>query len=60
MGDSYQSGGEGAGSYDPDTDIDGVNQCHRSSDAYPERLVRDGVVPYTLDFVAARPPRCRT
>ena len=51
MGDSYQSG-EGAGSYDPDTDIDGVNQCHRSSDAYPERLVRDGVVPYTLDLVA--------
>jgi hypothetical protein len=51
MGDSYQSG-EGAGNYDPDTDRDGVNQCHRSRDAYAERLVRDGVVPYELDFVA--------
>src|SRR3954454_14329158 len=51
MGDSYQSG-EGAGNYDPDTDRDGVNQCHRSYDAYPHRLVDRGVSRYTLQFRA--------
>ncbi len=51
MGDSYQSG-EGAGSYESGTDVDGVNQCHRSLDAYPHRLVNSGVVSNELDFVA--------
>ena len=51
MGDSYQSG-EGAGNYHPETDIGGVNQCHRSRDAYPELLVRRGDVSHTLDFRA--------
>ena len=51
MGDSYQSG-VGAGDYWPETDIGGTNECLRSNNAYAERLVDDGTIPYTLDFVA--------
>jgi hypothetical protein len=51
MGDSYQSG-VGAGSYASGTDSGGTNECLRSSNAYAERLVADGTVPWQLDFVA--------
>jgi hypothetical protein len=51
MGDSYQSG-VGAGSYIGGTDDGGTNECLRSQNAYAERLVADGTVPYQLDFVA--------
>lgn len=51
LGDSFQSG-EGAYDYLPGTDIDGVNECHRSANAYPELLVDRGVVNLTLDFRA--------
>lgn len=43
LGDSYSSG-EGAvdsnlaGRFEPGTDIDGVNECHRSLDAYPHAV----------------------
>lgn len=50
LGDSYQSG-QGVGNYEPGTDNDG-NGCRRSYDAYPYRLVADGVVNLTLDFRA--------
>ena len=39
LGDSYASG-EGGSSYWPGTDTPGVNECHRSPDAYPEQLAR--------------------
>lgn len=51
MGDSFQSG-EGAGDYEDGTDVGGVNQCHRSANAYPRRLVARGAVSYSLAFVA--------
>ncbi len=51
MGDSYQSG-EGAYNYLPGTNINGVNQCHRSTNAYPELLVDRGVVNLDLRFRA--------
>lgn len=51
LGDSYQSG-EGAGSYASGTDSDGVNQCHRSANAYAKVLTDDGTIPFALDFVA--------
>lgn len=51
LGDSYQSG-EGAGDYDADTDRGGVNQCHRSNNAYSRLLTLDGTIPFTLDFAA--------
>jgi hypothetical protein len=51
MGDSFQSG-EGAGDYDADTDIGGVNQCHQSKHAYPRVLQQRGVVTDVLNFVA--------
>lgn len=37
MGDSFSSG-EGNPSFDPATDQDGVNECHRSPVAYPRLL----------------------
>ena len=42
----------GAGSYAGGTDDGGVNECLRSQNAYAQRLVADGTVPYMLDFVA--------
>jgi hypothetical protein len=51
MGDSFQSG-EGAGDYEDGTDVGGVNQCHRSANAYPRRLVDRGATSHSLDFVA--------
>lgn len=50
LGDSYQSG-EGAGDYLDGTDTSS-NKCHRSPNAYPQRLVDDGIVHLTLDFGA--------
>jgi lysophospholipase L1-like esterase/chitodextrinase len=51
LGDSFQSG-EGAYDYESGTDVDGVNQCHRSENAYPHLLVEQGVVNLDLDFKA--------
>lgn len=51
MGDSYQSG-EGAYDYATGTDVNGVNQCHRSANAYPNNLVNSGAVRLQLNFVA--------
>ncbi|MDJ0325353.1 PKD domain-containing protein [Cryobacterium sp. PH31-AA6] len=51
LGDSYQSG-EGTKDYITGTDIEGVNQCHRSESAYPGLLVSSQVVQLTLDFRA--------
>lgn len=70
MGDSYQSG-EGARTYDskttyapsgqppylPGTDTP-ENQCHRSSDAYSQILVRE-VIPGPQNFVACSGARIR-
>lgn len=50
LGDSYQSG-EGAYDYLPLTDTP-ENQCHRSANAYPRRLVDNGTVALDLDFGA--------
>ena len=51
MGDSYQSGEGDRGNYLTGTDQNN-NLCHRSPNAYPERLVNTGVVNLKLDFVA--------
>ncbi|MBG6215168.1 cytoskeletal protein CcmA (bactofilin family) [Cryobacterium sp. CAN_C3] len=51
LGDSYQSG-EGTFDYIDGTDVDGINQCHRSDFAYPSLLVDQGVVKLDLDFRA--------
>lgn len=51
LGDSYQSG-EGAYDYEAGTDVVGTNMCHRSANAYPQRLVDRGAVRLDLDFVA--------
>ena len=51
MGDSYQSGEGDRGNYLPGTDQNN-NLCHRSPNAYAERLVSNGVVKLKLDFVA--------
>lgn len=52
LGDSFQSG-EGAGNYEEGTNQKtGGNGCRRSFDAYPHRLVADGVVNLDLDFRA--------
>lgn len=40
MGDSFSSG-EGNPSFDPATDQDGVNECHRSPKAFPRLLQSD-------------------
>ncbi|MDP9797545.1 lysophospholipase L1-like esterase [Catenuloplanes nepalensis] len=42
LGDSFQSG-EGAYDYQVGTDLPGINLCHRSDNAYPRLLQRDGV-----------------
>ena len=39
LGDSYAAG-ESGDPYDPGTDIPGVNECHRSSQAYPHVLAK--------------------
>ena len=51
LGDSYQSG-EGIHDYWVGTDTADRNMCHRSVAAYPELLVRDGVVSDRLSFWA--------
>lgn len=40
MGDSFSSG-EGNPVFDPATDRDGMNECHRSHEAYPHLLQND-------------------
>ncbi len=50
LGDSFQSG-EGAYSYWPGADSD-TNRCHRSMNAYRERLVDMGAVRLNLQFWA--------
>jgi lysophospholipase L1-like esterase len=50
LGDSFQSG-EGTFNYHAGTDTD-ANRCHRSPDAYPERLVARDVVNLDLAFWA--------
>ena len=50
LGDSYQAG-EGAYDYFPLTDT-AANHCHRSANAYPNRLVTNGTVALDLDFGA--------
>lgn len=50
LGDSYSSG-EGAGQYAPGTDT-GADRCHRSADAYPERIAAADKARRPLTFVA--------
>jgi lysophospholipase L1-like esterase len=40
MGDSYSSG-EGNAPFMSETDVDGINECHRSNQAYPQLLQND-------------------
>lgn len=40
LGDSYASG-EGNPPYEEGTDVPGVNECHRSEDAYPNIIAHD-------------------
>lgn len=51
FGDSFQSG-EGAGDYIRGTDVKGLNECHRSQNAYAPRIATHPSVPSDLTFVA--------
>jgi len=51
LGDSFQSG-EGAWDYENGTDVDEVNECHRSLNSYPHLLINDGYVDLKLNFRA--------
>lgn len=49
LGDSFSSG-EGVPPFDPSTDIKRIDECHRSTSAYPQLLARDA----NLNLVADR------
>lgn len=52
MGDSFSSG-EGNPPFESGTDVNGTNECHRSSQAYPRLLVADPALDLgPVDFVA--------
>jgi len=52
LGDSYTAGVGSGGAYEPGTDVENVNRCWRSSNAYPRLLAADGSVPSDLAFFA--------